>query len=113
MRQTIGGCQCKFEGGGIGNAAAIEVGSLNVLFTLRQDFNLRRRAVQTSTARIFNERRTADSSRRMLAKFSLVTIAPSMLMTNIFSRKRGMYCRMPRRSVSFTLLMPGYLSPNY
>src|SRR5688572_1426916 len=45
-------------------------------------------------------RSTAISS-TMLAKFSSVTIAPSMARTKIFSRKRGMYCRMPRRSVGF------------
>ena len=53
---------------------------------------------------MFSERSTATSS-RMLAKFSSVTIAPSMLMTNVFSRNRGMYWRMPRRSVSFTWVL--------
>ena len=56
----------------------------------------------TSATRMFNERRTAMSS-RILAKFSSVTMAPSMLTMKIFSRKRGMYWRMPRRSVGFTL----------
>ena len=50
---------------------------------------------------MLRERNTATSS-RMLAKFSLVTMAPSTLMTKIFSRKRGMYCKMPLKSVSFT-----------
>ena len=56
----------------------------------------------TSTTRMLSERSTAMST-RMLAKFSSVTIAPSTLMMNVFSRNWGMYCRMPRRSVSFTL----------
>jgi hypothetical protein len=45
---------------------------------------------------------TATSS-RILAKFSSVTIAPSRAMTKVFSRNRGTYWRMPRRSVGFTL----------
>src|ERR1041384_822922 len=53
---------------------------------------------------MFNERSTATSS-RMLAKFSSVTIAPSTLMMNVFSRNRGMYCRMPRKSVGFTSVL--------
>ncbi len=56
----------------------------------------------TSTTRMLKERSTAMST-RMLAKFSPVTMAPSTLMMNVFSRNWGMYCRMPRRSVSFTL----------
>src|SRR6266404_1248896 len=56
----------------------------------------------TRTTRMLSERNTATSS-RMLAKFSSVTIPPSTLMTKIFSRNCGMYCRMPRRSVSFTV----------
>src|SRR5213596_565807 len=57
---------------------------------------------------MFNERRTATSS-RMLAKFSSVTIAPSRLRTKVFSRKRGIYWRMPRRSVGFTLAVASLL----
>jgi hypothetical protein len=53
------------------------------------------------TTRMFNERNTATSSSR-LAKFSSVTIAPSMLRTNAFSRNLGMYWSMPRKSVGFT-----------
>src|SRR5881296_987512 len=56
------------------------------------------------TTRILSERRTF-TSRRMLAKFSSVTIAPSMLMIKVFSRKLGMYCRITRRSVGFTLIV--------
>src|SRR5437867_2195385 len=52
------------------------------------------------TTRMFSERSTA-TSRRMFAKFSSVTTAPSMLTMKVFSRNRGMYWRMPRRSVSF------------
>jgi len=44
----------------------------------------------TRTTRMLSERKTATSS-RMLAKFSSVTIPPSTLMTNIFSRNCGMY----------------------
>ena len=54
----------------------------------------------TSTTRMFNDRSTATSS-RSVAKFSSVTIAPSIARTNVFSRNCGMYCRMPRRSVGF------------
>src|SRR5262249_17238486 len=38
----------------------------------------------------------------MLAKFSSVIMAPSILITKTRSRKRGIYWRMPRRSVNFT-----------
>src|SRR5258707_7586850 len=50
---------------------------------------------------MWSERSTA-TSRRMLAKFSLVMIAPSTLRINVGARNCGMYWRMPRRSVSFT-----------
>src|ERR1043166_2698727 len=50
---------------------------------------------------MLSERSTATSS-RMFAKFSSVTIAPSTPMMKVFSRNCGMYCRIPRRSVSFT-----------
>src|SRR6266702_3788820 len=56
----------------------------------------------TNTTRILSERKTATSN-RMFAKFSSVTIAPSTPRMKVFSRNCGMYCRMPRRSVSFTL----------
>src|SRR5258705_8832020 len=52
------------------------------------------------TTRMFSERSTA-TSRRIFAKFSSVTTAPSMLTMKIFSRNRGIYWSMPRRSVSF------------
>ena len=55
----------------------------------------------TSTTRMLRDRSTAMSSRR-LAKFTCVTTAPSAAMTNVLSRKRGMYCRIPLRSVGFT-----------
>ena len=55
----------------------------------------------TSTTRMFSERNTATSS-SSVAKFSSVTIAPSIARMNVFSRNCGMYCRMPRRSVGFT-----------
>src|SRR5689334_2641793 len=58
---------------------------------------------------MFSDRSTA-TSRRRLGKFSSVTMAPSMLMTKTLSRKRGMYWRMPRRSVNFTSVVFGYLA---
>src|ERR1035437_2420926 len=55
----------------------------------------------TSTTRMFNDQRRATSS-ISVAKLSSVTMAPSIARMNVFSRNWGMYCRMPRRSVSFT-----------
>src|SRR4029434_3663210 len=49
---------------------------------------------------MFSERRTAISS-RMFAKFGDATISPSTATTKMRSRKRGTYCRMPRRSATF------------
>jgi len=56
----------------------------------------------TSTTRMLKERNTA-TSRRMLAKFSSVTMPASTAMMNVFSRNCGTYWRIPRRSDSFTL----------
>src|SRR5258708_32802424 len=50
---------------------------------------------------MFNDHSSATSS-RSVAKLSSVTMAPSIARMNVFSRNCGMYCRMPRRSVSFT-----------
>src|SRR5947209_895331 len=59
---------------------------------------------------MLSERRTAIS-RRMFGKFSSVTIAPSILITKVRSRKRGIYWRMPRRSVGFTFALFGQNVP--
>ena len=55
----------------------------------------------TITTRMLNERKRA-TSRRMLAKFSSVTMPASTAIMNVFSRNWGIYWRIPRRSVSFT-----------
>ena len=100
MRQPVGGGQRQLERRGVGDAARRPDWKAGC-FVRGPALSICAAAPCTSTTRMLNERSTA-TSRRMLAKFSLVTIAPSMLMTKIFSRKRGIYCRMPRRSVSFT-----------
>ncbi len=99
VRQPVGRRQRQLERRRVGDAAPVQVGGW--MFCSRARISICAAAPCTSSTLMLSERSTATSS-RMLAKFSLVTIAPSMLMTNIFSRKRGIYCRMPRRSVSFT-----------
>src|ERR1700730_13341333 len=54
---------------------------------------------------MFNDHSSATSS-KSVAKLSSVTMAPSIARMNVFSRNCGMYCRMPRRSVSFTYRLP-------
>ena len=100
VREPVGGGERELERGRIGDAGAVEVrgrrrccSSASALICAA--------APWTSTTRMFSDHSTATSS-SSVAKFSSVTMAPSIARMNVFSRNCGMYCRMPRRSVSFT-----------
>ena len=102
VREAIGGREGEPERRVVGDAGTIEVRRSNRP-ARAANAPIWADAPWTSTTRMFSERSTAMSTSR-LAKFSLVTMAPSTLMMNVFSRNCGMYCRMPRRSVSFTFV---------
>ena len=82
----------------VGDAGAVEIRGRDM--ALVGERRICSAAPCTSTTRMFSDQSSATSS-SSVAKLSSVTMPPSIARMNVFSRNCGMYCRMPRRSVSF------------
>ena len=98
--QAVGGRQRQVERRCIGDAGPFEIGGQNLTFVGERSDLLRGAMHEHDTDVQRAEERDVEQQRR--DRLSSTTIPASIARMKIFSRNCGMYCRMPRRSVSFT-----------